>query len=280
VPALNPTVRHRRLGIELRRLREEAGLTIEDVAGRLECSISKISRIETAQVRAIPRDIRDLLDVYRVEGDLREALLQIARDARRRGWWDAYGDLPMAPMASLEMAANSVRSYSQALVPGLLQTAEYARAILRELRVNLMESDIDRQVELRLARQGFLTGDDPLTLWAVLDEAVVRRPVGGRQVMKRQLHHLAEVGALRNVTLQVHPFRSGAHAGLDGQFTIIGFPEAAESDLVSVENAISDLYIEDAASVDRYIDIFERVRATALSPAASRAFLAEAATRR
>ncbi len=277
MPALIPTVRHRRLGAELRRLREGAGLTIEQVAERLECSISKLSRIETAQVRPTPRDVRDLLDVYGVEDDMREALLQIAREARQRGWWEAYSDLPKAPIAAAEAAADSIRSYSQALVPGLLQTSEYARAVLRAIRIDLDASEIDRRVELRLARQQLLTRERPLRLSAVLDEAIARRQVGGPDVMRRQLDHLAKVAALRNVTIQVLPFRTGAHAAMDGEFAILGFPEPGEADITYIEYATSDLYVEESDAVSRYVEIFDHIRDAALSPTASRALLTRAA---
>ncbi len=177
----------------------------------------------------------------------------------------------------MEAAADSIRSYSQALIPGLLQTAEYARAVLGAIRTDLEATEIDRRVELRIARQQLLIGESPLTLATILDEAIVRRPVGAPMIMRRQLEHLAKVAALRNITLQVLPFHSGAHAGMDGEFAIIGFPEPAETDVVYIENATSDLYVEDADAVSRYIEIFNRVRDAALSPTASRAFLARAA---
>jgi transcriptional regulator with XRE-family HTH domain len=277
MPALNPTVRNRRLGVELRRFREGAGLTIEQVAARLECSISKVSRIETAQVRPTPRDVRDLLDMYGVEDDSREALLRIAREARQRGWWELYSDLPKSTLAGVESAADSIRAYSQALVPGLLQTEEYARAVIRAIHAGFDPPEIDRRVELRMARQQLLTRERPLRLWVVLDEAIARREVGGRDVLRRQLDHLATVTALRDVTIQVLPFRSGAHAAMDGEFAIIGFPERGETDITYIENATSDLYVEEADAVSRYIEIFDRVRDAALSPTASRAFLTRAA---
>jgi transcriptional regulator with XRE-family HTH domain len=176
----SPTVRRRRLGAELRRLREEAGLTIERVAATLECSESKVSRIETGQVGAMPRDVRDMLDLYKVGPEQREALIQIARDARQKGWWHAYTDVPVVPgYVGLEVSAAAIDTFGALLVPGLLQTPEYARTVLEALLPDLSAEQIRRRVELRMARQSILNGEHPPTLRAILDEALLRRPVGG-----------------------------------------------------------------------------------------------------
>jgi transcriptional regulator with XRE-family HTH domain len=276
VPARqSPTVRRRRLGIELRRHREAAGLTIDRVAEILECSHSKISRIETGQVRATPRDVRDMLEIYGVQGEQREALIQIAREARQTGWWHAYGDvMKESSYVGLEAAAASIRTYEPLVVPGLFQTTEYARAVVRALGPKLRPEEVERQVELRMARQLMLTQDDPPAVWAVLDEAVLRRPVGEHGVMGEQLHHLTEAAALPTVTIQVLPFPAGEHAGMYGAFTILGFPEPADPDVVYIEHATGDLYLERAGEIQQYTLLFDHLRAAALAPDDSAAFLA------
>jgi transcriptional regulator with XRE-family HTH domain len=277
VAARSPTVRRRRLGIELRRLREEASLTIDQVAARLECSDSKISRIETGQVSATPRDVRDMLDIYEVGNEQRAELMQIAREARQKGWWHAYGDVPVPPAVAFEAEAFSMSIYQSLVVPGLLQTMDYARAVLRATRPELALDQIERRVELRMARQSILTRDQPPALWVVLDEPVLRRLIGGPEVMRQQLERLSEVGALPNVTLQLLPFTSGEHAGLDGEFTLIGFPDPGDPNVVYIEMPSNDLWLEDAASVRQYDHLFDLLRAAALSPAESAALITRAA---
>jgi transcriptional regulator with XRE-family HTH domain len=274
MPGQSPTVRRRRLGNELRRLRENAGLTIEQVAKRLECSGSKVSRIETAQVSATTRDVRDMVELYGVTGRERDGLIQIAREARRKGWWYPYSDLPVATYVGLEAEATSTRMYTGFLVPGLLQTPDYAREALHAIRPDLGPEEIERRVEVRMARQPLLTQDDPLTLWAVLDEGALRRVIGGQEVMRQQLLRLVEATALPNVTLQVLPFSAGAHAGLDGPFTIIGFREPADHDVVFMENTMSDLYLEESDEIRRYSMLFEHICAAADKPDDSAAFFA------
>lgn len=271
-----PTVRSRRLGIELRRLREAAGLTTEQVALSLECSHSKISRIETARVSATPRDVRDMLELYEITGQQRESLLQLAREARQQGWWHStYGDLPVGALVGLEDAAASIRQYSEQLIPGLLQTKEYARAVLHAIRMDLSVEEVERRVELRMARQGLLSRDDPPTLWAILDEGALRRQVGGPDTMRDQLEHLADTASQANITLQVLPFTAGEHVGMDGSFTIVGFPEPADPDVVYLEHTTSDAYEEDSKTVRFYADMFDHLRATALRPQDSIRFLAK-----
>jgi transcriptional regulator with XRE-family HTH domain len=179
----SPTVRERRLARALRHLREEAGRTIEEVAEKLEMSASTVSRIETAQVGVRPRDLRLLLDIYEVTEAERDQLLQIARERRQPHWWQEYVDLPNIAVASLEDDASTISQYSTQLVPGLLQTEAYARGVLEAIRLDAKADDIDRRLELRLHRQARLTGEDAPEYWVVLDEAVVRRGVGGPAVM-------------------------------------------------------------------------------------------------
>jgi len=262
----SPTVRRRRLGIELRRLRDDAGLTIEQVAGALECSDSKISRIETGQVGATPRDVRDMLQLYGVDGQRRDALLQSAREARQRDWWQAYSDTLIVPLVGMEAAASSIRVYETLLVPGLFQTRQYAGTVIRTVRPDLRPEEVERWVEFRMARQSLLARDLPPALSAVLDEALLRRPVGGPAAMGEQLHHLARVAALPTVTLQVLPFAAGHHAGMSGAFTIFSFPEPDDPDVVYLEHTKSDLYLESEEEVRRYASAFDQLRAMALPP--------------
>lgn len=261
-----PTMRRRRVAGELRRLRESARLTIEEVADKLECSASKISRIETGHVGVTPRDVRDMLELYGVAGDGREALVQLAREARTRGWWHAYNEVFTGAFVGLEADASSLRAYQALLVPGLLQTERYARAVIRALRPDATDTEIDRRVRARRERQRLLTDPAPPEYWAVLDEAVLHRRVGGAAVMAEQLSHLAAVAALPHVTIQVVPFATGAHPGMEGPFLILGFPEQADPDVVYVESTTNGVYLEMPPDVRRYAVMFDHLRAAALKP--------------
>ncbi|OLB74564.1 MAG: transcriptional regulator [Actinobacteria bacterium 13_2_20CM_2_71_6] len=269
----SPTVRRRRLGLELRRLREAAGITIDKVAERLECSSSKISRIETGHTGASPRDVRDMLVVYGVAGAAAEELVQVAREARQKGWWHLYGTVLTGAYVGLEAAASWICAYEAQVVPGLLQVAEYARTMICRARPDISEGEVERRVHVRMARQSLVTQDDPLRLWVVLDEAVFHRMVGGPTVMRRQLDHLAMVAELPNVTLQVLPFAAGAHAGMDGSFAILGYEDPADPDVVFAENAAGGLFLEKDEELRRYHFIFDHLRANALPPDRSVAFL-------
>jgi transcriptional regulator with XRE-family HTH domain len=270
--------------MELRRLREEADYTLERVAERLECSDSKISRIETGQVGATPRDVRDMLELYGVNGKRREELLQLAREGRQRGWWNTYDDQVIRNLIGFEAEATSIRAYEAMLVPGLLQTPDYARAVIRALRPELRAEEVERRVEVRTARQRDLTGGDPPTLWAIVDESALRRPVGGKEVMGAQIARLIETGTWLTVTLQVLRFDAAEHAGMDGAFTIYEFSEPTDPAVVYLENATSDLYLETPEELRRYALLFDHLRAAALKPHDSSAFLedlaAELGTRR
>ncbi|WP_007024754.1 helix-turn-helix domain-containing protein [Saccharomonospora iraqiensis] len=261
-----PTVRRRRLAGELRRLREAAQLTIDDVADRLECSASKVSRIETGQVGVTPRDARDMLELYGVTGDEQEALVQLAREARKRGWWHAYNEVFTGAFVGLEADASSLRAYQALLVPGLLQTERYARAVIRAMRPGAEESEIERRVAARRARQRLLSEESPPEYWAVVDEAVLHRVVGGPEVMAEQLSRLAEAARSPHVTVQVVPFGAGAHPGMEGPFLILGFPEQADPDVVYVDSTSSGLYLEMESDVRRYARMFDHLRAAALKP--------------
>lgn len=265
----SPTVRERRLARSLRHLREGAGLTIEEVAEKLEMSASTVSRMETAQVGVRPRDLRLLLDIYEVSDAERDQLLQIARERRQQRWWQEYADLPNIPLAGLEEEASTIWQFSTQLVPGLLQTEAYARAVLEAIRLDDKPGDIERRLEVRLHRQEVLNRENAPEYWAVLDEAVVRRQVGGPSVMAGQLGYLLEVAKLPNMTLQVLPFAGGEHAGMDGEFTLLHYRESADPDVVYIENTGSDLYLEGPEVTRRYNRIFDRVRAAAQNPGES-----------
>jgi transcriptional regulator with XRE-family HTH domain len=273
----SPTVRRRALGIELRRLREQAGLTIEQVARRLEVSDSKISRIETAQVSATPRDVRDILVLYEVPDDRRDGLIQLAREARQKGWWDRYEDPVASHLAGLEAEASSLHFYQGLVVPGLLQTAAYTKAMITALRPDLDQKGIEQRVELRIARQAVFDLDSPPELWAIIDEAVLRRPVGGPGVIREQLEHLIEATAHPRITIQVLPFTAGEHSGMDGPFYIIELAESAHPDVVFLDAATREIFLEDTDEVRRYTMLFDHLRAAALRPSDSKAFVASVA---
>jgi len=263
-----PTVRRRRLALELRRLREAARLTCEEVAEHLECSAPKISRVETGRVSVSPRDVRDMLELYGVPEQQRDSLVQLSRDSRQKGWWHAYGDTVQPQFATyvgLESAASEIRVYEVNIIPGLLQTEDYARTIIRSGMMNGNQDDVDRQVALRMARQPALTRDDPPMLWTVVDEAALRRRVGGTELMRAQLEHVLELSGLKNVAMQVIPFGAGAHPAMGRPFVILVFPERIDPDVVYLEDLTSTLYLEDVDEVDRYNVFFNHLRATALS---------------
>ena len=263
----SPTVRGRRLRYELRRLREQAGLTRDEVARRLEWSGSKVSRIETGQSRAQTGDVRDLLDIYGVQGDEAEALVQLAREARKRGWWTAYNDVFTGTYVGLEAEASAMRTYQPQIIPGLLETEDYARALIRAGLVRADPDEIERRVQARMARQEVLTRPDAPAIWAVLDEPIIRRPVGGPAVMRAQLQHLIDITATPNskITLQILPLTVGAHPGLSGPFVMLDFPSPEDPPVVYLETATDGLYLEETAETERYTLMFDHLRASALS---------------
>ncbi|MBB6471411.1 helix-turn-helix domain-containing protein [Sphaerisporangium rubeum] len=277
----SPTVRRRRLASELRRIRKEKGLTAEAVADRLELDPSWVSRIETGRrgIRAI--DLRALLDVYEIHGDARDELLTLARQARQRGWWHTYGDVVpewFQVFVGLEAEAAEVRSYHSELIPGLLQTPEYYGAFLATAATGASTEEITRKIDFRVARQERVTGDNPLKLWVIVNEAAVRRPVGGADVMRAQLQHLIEMSRRPNVTLQVLPFSAGPHPAMDGGFVSLGFPEAPDPDVVYLENQVGAVYLEERVAIDRYNLVFNHLRARALDPDQTRNLLARVST--
>jgi transcriptional regulator with XRE-family HTH domain len=263
----SPTVRRRRLASELRRLREAAQLTIDEVGEKLECSASKISRIETGHVGVTPRDVRDMLELYAIDDDQREALVQLAREARKKGWWHAYNEVFTGSFVGLESDASALHTHQALLVPGLLQTEDYMRAVIRAIRPDQGEEEVERRVTARVTRQKLLTDTQPPEYWAILDEAVLHRIVGGPAIMRAQLLRLIELTDLPHVTLQVVPFAAGAHAGMENPFLILGFPEPADPDVVYVENTTTGSYLEEPSDVYRYTLMFDHLRASALNPA-------------
>jgi transcriptional regulator with XRE-family HTH domain len=274
-----PTVQRRRLGIELRRLREQAGKTIDQVAQVLECSDSKVSRIENGQVSATPRDVRDMLQFYGVDPERREELVEFARTARKKGWWEAYSDTPIVPLVGLEVAADRILAYEAMVVHGLLQTKDYASSLIRALQPDLSEGQIRRWVEFRMIRQDLLGRKDPPAFNVILEECALRRPVGGRPVMRAQLQHLGEAVASKpSLTLRILPLSIGEHAAMDGAFTVYSFSEPADPDVVyfehpSFERVTNDHYLESPEIVERYRLAFEGLAAAALGPDESSQFL-------
>ncbi|MGX1885276.1 helix-turn-helix domain-containing protein [Streptomyces sp. NPDC055287] len=276
---VNPTVRRRRLGQELRRLRELKGMTAEEVAERLLVSQSKISRLENGRRSISQRDVRDLCGVYDVEDHrIVDSLMQMAKDSRQQGWWHAFGDIPYSVYIGLETDAASLRVYDPQIVPGLLQTPRYAEALITGALPETAVTDVEKRVNVRLRRQErILTADQPLRLWAVIDEASLRRVVGDRQLMREQLEHLVEQSQLPHVTVQILPFDMGAHPGISGHYAILEFPDAADSSVVYIEGVTSDLYLEKANDVQKYSVMYEHLRAQALNVEASRHFIANIA---
>ncbi len=251
------------LGSELRRLRKRRGLTRESAGWEIRASESKISRMELGRVSFKERDVSDLLTLYGV-GDPkeRETLLSLARQANTPGWWHHFGDILPPGVQSflvLETAATLIRTYEIQFVPGLLQTSDYARAIMLLGHPDEKPDEIDRRVALRLQRQQVLTRPDAPQLWAVIDEAVLRRPIGGAEVMKAQIKALIEASRAPNIRLQIIPFHSGGHAAAGGSFTILRFPEPDLPDVVWVEHLTSSIYIDKREDVDVYAIAMERV---------------------
>jgi transcriptional regulator with XRE-family HTH domain len=258
----------RQLGAELRRLRDRAQRTVADVAGELGWSESKLSRIETANSGIRRPDLERLLGVYTVEATERSRLLALAGQSRQRSWWEAYGDaLPDAyeTYIGFEAEATSIFTYEAQVVPGLLQTDEYASAIMRAFLAHDRPDVIGQRVAVRMARQAVLTRDPPPTLWAILDEAVLRRQIGGPDVMRRQLLRLVEMSERQVVTVQVLPFAAGAHRALDGSFVVLEFAGGPDHPLVYSEGMTGGVFRSKAEDLRQYWMTFESLRGAALS---------------
>ncbi|OEJ95784.1 helix-turn-helix domain-containing protein [Streptomyces thermolilacinus] len=276
---VNPTVRRRRLGMELRRLREQKGMTAEEVAERLLVSQSKISRLENGRRSISQRDVRDLCGVYEVtDHRIVDSLMQMAKDSRQQGWWHAFGDIPYSVYIGLETDAASLRVYEPQIVPGLLQTRSYAQAVITGALPEAPAAEIDKRVNVRTRRQDRINdAEKPLRLWAVIDEGALRRVVGSRELMVGQLEALIEQSHLPHVTVQVLPFEMGAHPGISGHYAILEFPDATDSSVVYIEGVTSDLYLEKPNDVQRYTVMYEHLRAQALGVEQSRRFIARIA---
>jgi hypothetical protein len=264
------------LRAELRRLRTERGLTIDAVQelSKGDIKTPNLSRWETGERNVRPTDVRLLLDIYEVADGEREALLTLTRQAKERGWWQSYGTAVPSWFqfyVGLESEASVIREYSAELVPGLLQTADYYQAFLGTAPGDPRITG--KEVEVRMARQERLASDDPPEFWVVLNEAVVRRNVGGNTVMRNQLGHLAELSELPGITIQVLPFSAGVHPAMDGSFSILGFPVPSDPAVVYMENQAGSVYLEEPADVDRFSRMFSHLIAKALSPDDSRELL-------
>ena len=276
----SPTVRRKRLGIELRRLREQAELTCEDVGQRLECSGTRISRMETGRISVRPGDVRELLEVYGVSGAEADSLVQLAREARRKGWWHTYGRvLPtwFEAYIGLESEAVRLRDFQSLVMPGLLQTEDYARAVLRAAPQAGSGTEIDRQVALRMKRQQILSQDVPPDIWVVLSESVLRVHVGGPAIMRAQLRQLADVAERPNVTLQVLSFATVAHVHPVSPFTMLEFADSADPAVVYLEHLTGSLFLENEDEVRRYRVIFDHLRDESLSTGQSADLIAQVA---
>lgn len=279
--AMGPTVRRRRLGTELRKLRETSGFKLEEVAAELGVAPSTLSRIETGKAPTKSAYLNQMLEMYGVHDSAqRQVLVDMAREGHRKGWWAAFDDVLPSGFdiyVGLEAETAAVRSYEVSAVHGLLQTADYARAVLRELFPRHTPEQIERLVDLRMARQRRLDDEPPLEVWAILDEAVIRRTVGGPACMRRQLEHLVAAGDRQGVTIQVLPFASGAHAGHGGPFSILEFPDRDDAEVAYLESGAGNIYLEKDKEVRARAEAFDRLRAAALSPSESAELISEAA---
>jgi transcriptional regulator with XRE-family HTH domain len=265
-----PTVQRMLVGARLRRLRTEMGLTREEAAEAIRASEWKIHRLENGQVGFKERDIVDLLAFYEVTdpGEVAD-FVALAREANTPGWWQHYGDvLPswFRTYVDLEAAAALIRTYEGQFVPGLLQTDDYMRAVVYGAHLEDSGEEVGRRVRLRMARQTLLTSEQPPRLWAVVDEAALRRPVGGREVMRGQLERLIDATKLPKVTLQVLPFAAGAHPAMVGSFSILRFPDQELPDVVYLEHLTSAIYLNKPEEVDQYLHVMESICVRAAAP--------------
>jgi transcriptional regulator with XRE-family HTH domain len=268
-PGGGPTVRRMLVGSQLRRLRTQRGLTREQAGEAIRASEWKIHRLENGQVSFKERDLVDLLDLYGVSDAVEVAsLITLAREANQPGWWQHYGDILAAwfrAYVDLESAASLIRAYEGQLVPGLLQTEDYVRSVVQGALDDTPE-EIERRVALRMARQTLLERPDAPRLWVVLDEAALRRPVGGSKVMRAQLERLIRATEMPNVTLQVILMRDGAHPAMVGAFSILRFADAELPDVVYVEHLTNALYLDKREDVERYLHVMESISVRGQAP--------------
>ncbi|MEU3354184.1 helix-turn-helix transcriptional regulator [Streptomyces sp. NPDC037389] len=277
MPAI-PTIRRRMLGVELRALREGLGHTADEMAQRLGWHQTKVSRIENGRSGVRLNELEAMLDLYGLTDiEVREGLVNLVKEGKGRMWWTPYADVLAERYASyiaLETEASSKRTYEMTLIPGLLQTPGYTRAVISALTPGARPEVVDALVNVRLARQSAtLRRAVPLNLWAVVDEAGLRRSIGGAQVMLKQLQHLLEASEEPNITVQVLPFASGGHAGLMGSFTILQFAIRNDLDVVYTESDVSNIRLERQSDLATYSQVFDKLHAAALSVASSRKFI-------
>lgn len=257
------------MGFLLRQLRSQRKLSLEKVTERAMFSVTKLSRLETGRVGASPRDIRDLCIVYGItDPDERERLMALAREGKQRAWWQRF-DLPYAPYVGLEAEAVSISLYDTDLVPGLLQVEPYARAIFESSDPPLEPSAIEQRIEARIRRQTLLGQDEGPHLHCIIDEGALQRRIGGATVMRSQLTRINEVANLPTVTVQVVPLEVGAHVGLGSNFAILGFSKPEVNDVVYVEGAVGNIYLESAADLEKYRGLFSKLKSIALDPEGS-----------
>ncbi len=280
-----PTALRIMLGVHLRRLREDAGITRTDAGWAIRGSESKISRLELGRVGFKVRDVEDLLTLYKLkEGEERERLLNLARDANNPGWWQRYDDLTpnwFHSYLGLEMAADLIRTFELQFIPGLLQTPEYAQAVVQLGRQDkpLSRSEQERLVALRMGRQEVLTRQQPARLWAVVDEAVLRRPIGSKAVLRGQLEYLIEASRRHNVTLQIIPFENGGYTATGGAFTLLRFNDTDLPDIVYIEHLTSAVYLDKREELDAYVVTMDALSITAAQPRETERLLRQAIDR-
>jgi transcriptional regulator with XRE-family HTH domain len=279
--SVDATVLRMLLGSQLRRLREAAGITPEQAGYEIRASRSKISRLENGRVRLKSRDLTDLLALYGMADEgLRSKFLTLARRSNTPDWWTTYSDLLpdwFETYLGLEAAAATIRSFEVQFVHGLLQTEDYARAVTRLGRKTVPPGEIERRVALRLKRQNLLSRPNPPRIWSVMDEAVLRRPVGGPAVMRAQFQHLIEVAEFPHVTLQVIPFASGGHVGESGSFTVLRFEEQDLPDVVYIEQLTGAIYLDQRSNVEHYLEVVDELSSEALTPAGTTRFIEQVA---
>jgi transcriptional regulator with XRE-family HTH domain len=269
------------LGRQLRRFREAAGVTPEQAAYEIRASRFKISRLENGRVRLKSRDVADLLTFYGVtDASLRSKFLELAGQSNNPDWWTKYSDiLPdwFETYLGLEAAAAVIRSFEVQFVHGLFQTSDYAAAVTRLGRKSAPYEEIERRVALRIKRQDLISRPDPPRIWSVMDEAVLRRPVGGPAVMRAQFRHLIEMAELPQVTLQVVPFASGGHAAESGSFTVLRFAELDLPDVVYLEQLTGAIYLDQRADIEQYLQVVDELSSQALTPAETTRFIQQMA---
>ncbi|WP_018658518.1 helix-turn-helix domain-containing protein [Actinomadura flavalba] len=272
-----PTVRGRRLARELRKLREDQGLTLQEVADRLDWSRATVSRLETGQTRPKTDDIAGLLNLYGVPSPDRDALIALAGETSRRGWWTAYADVFTGSYVALEDDASRIRTWDPQLVHGLLQTEDYARTVITAGRLLSDTGQIERRIDARRIRQTLLDRESAPHMHMIVDEAVLHRMIGGPGVMRAQLARLGLLAERETITIQVMPFARREHAGLDGRFTILSYPDPADPDIAYVEGTMGDVYLESLAETAKHVDRFQRIEEAALSPEESAHLIVKAA---